>query len=119
VGGGDDRRILTLILVQPQPDRAFRFSGPERLQPEPRHPVVRSLTRVAVSAAAYQVRSVSLSAFTAWPNVIQRCGWFAAISAAVLPCFEYRSPELTLGVTTWHKVAAIDAVIHLISEDGR
>jgi len=37
----------------------------------------------------------------------------------MFPCFEYRLPELTLGVTTWHKVAAIDAVIHLISKDGR
>jgi len=119
VGGGDDRRILTLILVQPQPDGAFSFSGPERLQSEPRYPVVRSLARVAVCAAAYQVRSVSVSAFAAWPDMIERCGWFAAVSAAVFPCFKYRLPELTLSVTTWHKVAAIDAVIHLVSKDGR
>jgi hypothetical protein len=51
--------------------------------------------------------------------MIQRCGWFAAVSAAVFPCFEYRLPELTLGVTTWHKDGTIDAVIHLISKDGR
>ena len=119
MGGGDDRRILTLILVQPQPDRAFYFGGPERLQSEPRHPVIRSLARVTVCAAAYQVRSVSLAAFAAWPDMIERCGWFAAVSAAVFPCFEYRLPELTLGVMTWHKVAAIDAVIHLISKDRR
>jgi hypothetical protein len=51
--------------------------------------------------------------------MIQRCGWFTAVCAAVFPRFEYRLPELTFGVTTWHKVAAVDAVIHLVSKDGR
>ena len=119
MGGSDDRRILTLILVQPQPDRAFSFSSPERLQSEPHYPVVRSLARIAVCAAADQVRSVSVSAFAAWPDVIQRCRWFAAIGAAVFPCFKYRLPELTFSVTTWHKNRAVDAVIHLVSKDRR
>ena len=100
MGGGDDRRILTLILVQPQPDSAFRFSSPERLQAIPHYPVVRSLAAVAGGTAADQVRTIGLAAFAAWPDVIERCGWFAAVGAAVFPCFKYRLPELTLGVTT-------------------
>ena len=119
MGGGDDRRILALILMQPQPDRAFRFSGPERLQPEPRYPVIRSLARIAWRAAADQVRAIGLAAFAAWPHMVKRCSWFAAVGAAVFPRFEYRLPELTLGVTTWHKVAAVDAMIHLVSKDRR
>jgi len=51
--------------------------------------------------------------------MVKCCSWFAAVGAAVFPRFEYRLPELTFGVTTWHKVAAVDAVIHLVSKDRR
>jgi len=37
----------------------------------------------------------------------------------MLPGFKDGLSKLAFGATTWHKVAAINAVIHLISKDGR
>lgn len=71
MGGGGDRRILTLILVQPDPDAPLPFSIPKRLQSEPRYPVSGSLAAIAIGAAADQVRPVSLAAFGSWSDVIE------------------------------------------------
>lgn len=48
----------------------------------------------------------------AWLDVIQRVGWYAAVSAFAVPCLEDLLPELLLSTAFWDKVGAINRVIH-------